>query len=85
MMFSPLQRRALAAMGLDPLRRRAGPPVAAGGPALGELALPSRMRGGLDRWVGGLWSNWPAPPGQPGEAAFKRALWRRVRDWRRGG
>jgi hypothetical protein len=52
---------------------------------LAAMALPPRLRGGLERWVGALWAEWPSPQGRPGDAAFKRALWRRVRDWRRGG
>lgn len=80
MRFSPLQRRALEAMGLTLLRRR----TADAATALGEQGLPPRVRGSLERWVGGQWSEWPAPPGRPGDAGFKRALWRRVRDWRRG-
>jgi hypothetical protein len=81
--FSPLQRRALEAMGyaLVAPRARAG---GVGG-VLGQQALPPRLRSGLERWVGALWSEWPAPAGRPADAAFKRALWRRVRDWRRGG
>ena len=84
MSWSPLQRRALDALGYALLQRRpAAGPSATG--ALGGVALPPKLRGGLERWVGALWSDWPAPAGRPSEAAFKRALWRRVRDWRRGG
>jgi len=79
--WSPLQRRALEAMGYALVAAR-GPTLVAGD-SLGQGELPPKLRGGLERWVGTLWSDWPAPPGQPGEAAFKRALWRRVRDWRR--
>lgn len=52
---------------------------------MSSLGLPPQLRGGLERWVGALWSDWPAPEGRPADAGFKRALWRRVRDWRRGG
>jgi hypothetical protein len=83
MSWSPLQRRALAAMGYGLMQPRAAPPQA--GVALSSHALPPKLRGGLERWVGALWADWPAPEGRPGDAAFKRALWRRVRDWRRGG
>lgn len=78
MKLSPLQRRALEAMGFAPMRLRAGV-------ALREVELPQRLRGGLERWVGAQWAQWPAPPGVPGDAGFKRALWRRVRDGRCGG
>jgi hypothetical protein len=80
--FSPLQRRALAALGYVVVAARAG--GAASAPRLADRGVPPKVRGGLDRWVGGLWGDWPAPPGADGEAAFKRALWRRIRDWRRG-
>lgn len=83
MNFPPLQRRALAAMGYTLVQRRGD--VAAAGPALSMLDLPPRLRGGLERWVGAQWAGWPAPEGTPADAAFKRDLWRRVRDWRRGG
>lgn len=88
MKLSPLQRRALEAMGFAPMRlrvgERAGDPSPAGG-VLREVELPLRLRGGLERWVGAQWADWPAPPGVPGDAGFKRALWRRVRDGRCGG
>lgn len=81
--WSPLQRRVLEALGHSPVQRRsAGAGMAE---PLAATALPPRLRGGLERWVGALWADWPAPQGRPGDAAFKRALWRRVRDWRRGG
>ena len=64
------------------MRRCNGAPPARGWPS---PWLPWRWRGGLERWVGALWAEWPSPQGRPGDAAFKRALWRRVRDWRRGG
>lgn len=83
MSWAPLQRRALEAMGYSLLRVREAPPR--GGAPLRQHALPPRLRSGLERWVGALWNDWPAPEGRPGDAAFKRALWRRVRDWRRGG
>ncbi|WP_397573176.1 hypothetical protein [Silanimonas sp.] len=81
--WSPLQRRVLEALGHAPVQRRS----ASAGMAepLAAMALPPRLRGGLERWVGALWAEWPSPQGRPGDAAFKRALWRRVRDWRRGG
>jgi len=81
--WSPWQRRALEAMGHFPLQRRS--PASGSTPPLAAVPLPPRLRGGLERWVGALWAEWPAPTGRPGDAAFKRALWRRVRDWRRGG
>lgn len=84
MSWSPFQRRALAALGLTPMAQRGSVSPAAMTP-LGSVTLPPKLRGGLERWVGGLWSEWPAPEGRPTEAGFKRALWRRVRDWRRGG
>ena len=83
MRFSPFQQRALAAMGYALVQRRGVREAA--GPALSTLGLPPRLRGGLERWVGAQWAGWPAPEGGPADAAFKRALWRRVRDWRRGG
>lgn len=83
MNWSLLQRRALDALGLAPMRPRVV--AAQPGAPLARMDLPPRLRGGLERWVGGLWAEWPAPDGQPRDAAFKRALWRRVRDWRRGG
>ncbi len=84
MNWSPLQRRALEALGHAPVQRRTVVAPGAAAP-LAALALPPKLRGGLERWVGALWSEWPAPAGRPADAAFKRALWRRVRDWRRGG
>jgi hypothetical protein len=81
--WSPLQRRVLEAMGLALVQPRVMP--GRPGAPLRQLELPARLRGGLERWVGALWADWPAPDGRPGDAAFKRALWRRVRDWRRGG
>lgn len=83
MSWTPLQRRALQAMGYALLQVRAAP--ARAGVPLRQHELPPRLRGGLERWVGALWADWPAPGGRPGDASFKRALWRRVRDWRRGG
>ena len=83
MNWSPLQRRALEALGHAPMRLRTS--TASSSEPLAQMALPPRLRGGLERWVGALWSDWPAPEGRPADAAFKRALWRRVRDWRRGG
>lgn len=83
MNWSPLQRRALEAMGFALVQARAAAPRA--GAALSRHELPPKLRSGLERWVGALWSEWPAPEGLPSDAAFKRALWRRVRDWRRGG
>lgn len=83
MTWSPLQRRALDALGFTLVEARAVPSRA--GAPLRQVELPVRLRSGLERWVGGLWAEWPAPAGQPRDAAFKRALWRRVRDWRRGG
>lgn len=83
MSWSPLQRRVLQALGHAPVQRRA--PVTGGAQPLAAVVLPPRLRGGLERWVGALWTEWPAPEGRPADAAFKRALWRRVRDWRRGG
>ena len=83
MTWSPWQRRVLDALGHALVQRRA--PALVGGQPLSAVVLPPKLRGGLERWVGALWSEWPAPEGQPGDAAFKRALWRRVRDWRRGG
>jgi hypothetical protein len=82
--WSPLQRRALEALGLTPVQRR-GSASAMTTPSLASLTLPPKLRGGLERWVGALWNDWPAPEGRPEDAGFKRALWRRVRDWRRGG
>lgn len=84
MNWSPLQHRALEALGYTPVQRRSPTGRVAAG-ALGGVTLPPKLRGGLERWVGALWSDWPAPEGRPSDAAFKRALWRRVRDWRRGG
>ena len=83
MRFSPFQQRALAAMGYALVQRRGA--VAVSGPSLSTLGLSPRLRSGLERWVGAQWGEWPAPGGKPADAAFKRALWRRVRDWRRGG
>ncbi len=82
MNWSPLQRRALASMGYTLWRVAAAAP--AQGASLGVRGLPPALRRGLERWVGALWVDWPTPEGQPADAAFKRALWRRVRDWRRG-
>ncbi|WP_461059735.1 hypothetical protein [Silanimonas algicola] len=84
MNWSPLQRRALEALGHAPVQRRTVPVPGMATPLAG-LVLPPKLRGGLERWVGALWGEWPAPAGRPADAAFKRALWRRVRDWRRGG
>ena len=81
--WSPLQHRALAAMGYSLLAVRGARAVA--GKPLATLELPKTLRSCLERWVGGQWAEWPAPEGQPGDAQFKRALWLRVRDWRRGG
>jgi hypothetical protein len=64
---------------------QARPAPARAGASLSRHELPPKLRNGLERWVGALWADWPAPEGRPGDAAFKRALWRRVRDWRRGG
>lgn len=83
--FSRFQRRALEAMGYALVASRGLDPAAAAGGTLGQHGLPPHLRCGLERWVGALWSEWPVPSGAPGDAAFKRALWRRVRDWRRGG
>lgn len=82
MMWTPLQRRALEAMGYAVMQARG-----TGGSAtpLAEAGLPPGLRRGLERWVGALWGEWPKPAGHPGDAAFKRALWCRIRDWRRGG
>lgn len=80
--FSPLQRRALEAMGYSLVEMRA-PQTGTG--RLAQFDLPLRLRADLDRWVGALWAEWPVPPGQPADASFKRALWHRVRDWRRRG
>lgn len=79
----PLARRSLEAMGYALWVRRGAVPVAA--PRLAERGLPPVLRARLERWVGALWQEWPVPEGTPRDAAFKRALWRRVRDWRRGG
>lgn len=84
MNWSPLQRRALDGLGLTPMQRRGAAPAAAMGPRLASLGLPPKLRSGLERWVGALWCDWPAPEGRPADAGFKRALWQRVRDWRRG-
>jgi hypothetical protein len=79
-----LQQRALEALGFDLWVRRV--PASAGEPVpLADLDLPPGLRARLERWVGAQWRGWPAPGGAPRDAAFKRALWRRVRDWRRGG
>jgi len=72
-------RQWLQAMGFTPMVRRAKTPP------LGALDLPLRLRERLEHWAGSVWCDWPAPPGTPQEAAFKRALWRRVRDGRRRG
>jgi len=72
----------LQAMGFTPMVRR---PAGAETPPLGALDLPPRLCQRLEHWAGRVWCDWPAPPGTPQEAAFKRALWRRVRDGRRRG
>ncbi len=69
-------------MGYAVLERR--PSASQEAASLARVALPPGLRHGLERWVGTLWSDWPAPSGEPKDAAFKRALWRRIRDWRRG-
>lgn len=81
-LWSPAQRQWLQAMGFTPLLRR---PAGAFVPLLGALELPPRLRQRLEHWAGRRWCDWPAPPGAPQEAAFKRALWRRLRDGRRQG
>ena len=83
--WSPAQRQALEAMGFQPLRRIA-PSVPGEAPTrlLADVELPRSLRDGLERWMGPAWQQCPAPPGRFGDAAFKRALWRRIRDWRRG-
>lgn len=70
-------------MGFSLLVRRTlmGDPVA----VLLNADLPQQLRVGLERWVGAAWQEWLSPPGRPADAAFKRSLWRRVRDERRGG
>jgi len=80
--WSPRQRHWLAAMGFVPLACR--PPRAHAAARLGALALPARLRLRLEHWAGAAWPDWPAPAGNPAEAGFKRALWRRIRDGRRG-
>lgn len=82
MSWTPRQRRALQAMGYALLQVRA--PAAQAGAQLRQHELPPAVRDGLERWVGSLWGVWPVPEGHAGDASFKRALWRRVRDWRRG-
>ena len=78
--WSPAQRRALEAMGFQPMRRiKHGAPGDAPACSLGELDLPRGLRAGLQRWAGPAWQQWPAPPGRASDAAFKRALWRRIR------
>lgn len=79
----PLVRRSLEAMGYPLWVRRST--VLKPAPRLAERGLPPVLRARLERWVGALWQEWSAPEGTPRDAAFKRALWRRVRDWRRGG
>ena len=81
--WSAGQRQCLESMGyVVPERRGAS---ADGGPAvLRDLPLPPRVRAGLDRWMGPGWHDWAAPKLPATGAGFKRALWRRIRDWRRG-
>lgn len=83
-LWSPEQRRWLAALGFTPLRARDAAAAAAASRRLGELGLPTRLRSRLEHWSGAAWLDWPAPAGGPDEAGFKRALWRRIRNGRRG-
>ena len=81
--WSSAQRRCLEAMGYGVPERRTV--AAASGPvALRDLPLPPRLRAGLERWMGPGWQEWAAPEAPANGADFKRALWRRIRDWRRG-
>jgi hypothetical protein len=81
--WSPAQRQCLDAMGyVVPERRTMA--VASGPVALRDVSLPPRLRAGLERWMGPGWQEWPVPDAPAMGADFKRALWRRIRDWRRG-
>lgn len=80
--WSPMQGHWLLALGFTPLIRRS---AGAEQRRLGALDLPPRLSQRLEYWAAAAWCDWPAPPGTPQEAAFKRALWRRVRDGRRRG
>lgn len=81
---SPQQRVALEAMGLTVWRL--APAFRQGRePRLGDGELPRGLVAALDLRAGADWRDWPLPEGDPGEARFKRALWRRLRDRRLPG